>query len=381
MKKLIVSLLAIMSLSIFALPMASAVTLSAAENVIITQNILDDAYFVTGNADVQAEVFGDLHVFGGNVTINGTIHEDLIVAGGRVNVNGEVKGDLRVAGGQVSILGNVGDDLLVAGGQVDVGPNATIGGTLAAGSGILTMDGVVKEDIKAGVGIFILNGSVEGDTIITVEDSFTIGPDAKIMGNLKYSAFLEIDIPENVVGGEISFNKFDEKEAALEEVTHLYIMTKIFSYFASLLLLLLLVLFTPKTLTMSAKMTKENPIKTFGVGVLVMLVGLVAPLVLVLTIIGLPLALITAAMLIVLIYMSKLFVAAWMSSYIIDYKKKIKKTKLFGVLALSLLAYYLIGSIPLVGWIIHLVLFLIGAGAAVLSDFEYFKFLKSKKMI
>ncbi|MBT4917603.1 hypothetical protein HN709_01405 [Candidatus Peregrinibacteria bacterium] len=381
MKKLIISLLAILSLSVLAVPSASAVTLSAAENVIITQNIVDDAYFVAGNADVQAEIFGDLHVFGGNVTINGTIHEDLIVAGGRVNVNGEVKGDLRVAGGQVSILGNVGDDLLVAGGQVDVGPNATIGGTLAAGSGILTMDGVVKEDIKAGIGLFLLNGVVEGDVVVTIEDRFTVGPNAKIMGDLDYSALLEIDIPEEVVAGEISFNKFDNEEAVVEDVTYGFMLAKVLSFLSSLLLLLMLVLFFPKALTMSAKTAKAAPVKTFGVGVLAMLIGFVAPLILLLTIIGLPLAIITAAMLVVLIYVAKIFAAVWISSYVIDYKKKIKKTKLFGFTALALLAYYLIGMIPIIGWLIHLVLFLGGAGAAVLTDFEYFKFLKSKNMM
>lgn len=370
-----------MSLSVLAVPSASAVTMSAAENVVITQNILDDAYFVTGNADVQAEIFGDLHVFGGNVTINGTIHEDLIVAGGRVNVNGEVKGDLRVAGGQVSILGNVGDDLLVAGGQVDVGPNATIGGTLASGSGILTMDGVVKEDIKAGVGVFILNGTVERDVILTVEDKFTLGPNAKILGDLNYSALLQIDVPDGVVEGEVMYNEFSQDDHPIEDVTYGFIIAKLISYLAALLILLLLVLLMPKALTMSAKVAKANPIKTFGVGVLTMLIGFVAPLILILTIVGIPIALIMAAMLVILIYVSKIFAAAWMSSYVFDYKKKIKRVKLFGAIALALLVYYIIGSIPIVGWLIHFILFLGGAGAAVLTDFEYFKFLKSKKMM
>jgi len=82
-------------------------------------------------------------------------------------------------------------------------------------------------------------------------------------------------------------------------------------------------------------------------------------------------------------YFAKIFVAAWLSTYIFDYKtKKIwVKSRFFIVLTLALLFYYLIDVIPFVGWLINLILFFIGIGSMVLLKIEYLKFLKEKKML
>ena len=380
MKKILTFTLCALLMSVFFVNSASAITFEVKENVVITQNILDDAYVLAGNANIDADIFGDLYIAGGVVTINGNVQEDLVVSGGMVSVYGDVAGDLRVAGGTVSIYGNVGDDVLVAGGKVDIGKGSVVGGSLMAGAAILTVDGVITEEIRGGMGMFLLNGTVNGDVIVTIEDSINISEAAKIGGDFKYSALIETKIPENVVAGEVSFNKF-ERENILEQLTYLFFIHKALSYLSALLILLLFVVFAPRILTKSAALTKGNLLKSFGVGLLALIAVFVGSLILMITVVGVPLGLMLLVSFVFILFLSKIFVSSWLGSYFLNAKKNPSKVKLFFVSGFVLFVYYLIGMIPFVGWVINAVLFTIGVGILVLTELEYWKALRSKKLI
>lgn len=359
---------------------AYAVSLQVGENFNITEPLFDDAYMVAANADVDADISGDLYVTAGQVNINGNILEDLVVGGGRVVVNGNVSGDIRLIGGQIIVNGNVGDDLLVAGGQVDLGRDAVVGGSVIAGAGLLTIDGRVREDVRGGVGALILNGVVERNVVVTIEDTIDIDNDAQIGGNFEYSALIEGSIPDGVVRGKITFNEF-QKQSLVEEITYLFLLEKLVSFLAAVLLMLLVVMLMPKALITGAKLTRENILKSFGVGILTLIIALIGFIILMITIVGIPFALIMMAAMIIIMYMAKIFTCAWIGGYILNYNKKLGRAKMFSGLILILLGYYLIGMIPFVGWLINLVLFLIGVGTVVLTDLEYFNILKKKKLI
>lgn len=373
---------AILILLLILSPAVSAATLQTGENILVTKQALDDSYILAGNGNIEADVLGDLYIGGGSVVINGNVFEDLFVFGGKVTVAGDVAGDVRVVGGQVAIYGNVGDDVLVAGGQVDLGKKATVGGSLFTGSGIVTIDGYVKEQLRGITGMLFLNGSVAGDVIVTVEDSMSISETAKIGGNLEYSALIEATVPEDVVVGEIKFNKF-ERESVIENLNYLNFLQKVLSFSSALLIILLMVIFMPKTLVKAGDLTHSSILRSFGVGLLTVIAGVIGPILLMITIIGIPISLIIFAVLMITFYFAKIFVAAWLSTYIFDYKtKKIWiKPRFFVALALALLFYYLIDLIPYVGWLLSLILFFIGIGSMVLLKIEYWKFLKEKKML
>lgn len=369
----------ILSSVLFSLPSASATTLNAAENLVITEKVEGDAYLVGGNASIDADVSGDLYVGGGSVTINANIGQDLVVAGGKVTVVGNVLGDIRLIGGQLAVYGKVGEDIIFAGGTADVGKTAFVNGSVLATAGILTIDGQVKGDVRGMMGMLLLNGTVGQNVIVTVEDTMSIADNAKIFGSLEYSSLFESKVPTGVVGGTVKFNKF-EKDSLLEKFTYWFFIEKIFSFVSSLLLILLFVLFAPKALLSAAENTKKAVLKSFGIGLLTMIAAVVGGLILMVTIVGIPLALIIFAGLLMLFYMSQVFVAAWLGSYFFNYKK-FKKIKFFGILVLTMFIYHLIGVVPYVGWAVNLVFFLLGVGSIVMMKIDVMKFLKDKKML
>ncbi|MBI2634727.1 hypothetical protein HYW82_03620 [Candidatus Peregrinibacteria bacterium] len=367
-----------MMLMVLTAPEVLAVGFESGENVIISNDVDDDIYVVAGHAQVDGNVDGDVYVAGGQVVINGNVRDDLVVTGGRVTVSGNISGDVRVIGGQVLLFGYVGDDIVTAGGQIDVGRNAKVGGSLVGAAGILTVEGEIAEDMRGIFGVLILNGSVHGDVIVTVENDFMISPSARINGNLNYSAILEADVPAGVVQGKISFNEF-ERASLLEDITFFLVVQKLFSFLAALVLLALVSAFMPKMVTRAALLARTQLLKSFGVGLLTLAGSFIAAMILIITVIGVPIAMIILGMLIVVFFFTKVFVAAWLSAYIFDYRKKISRIKLFGMLVLGLLIYYIVGLIPYyAGLIVSIVFFITGVGSMALLKIEYWKFLRAK---
>ncbi len=379
MKKLFLIFLSLF-FSIFTMASTSAITLITEENLILKEPIIDNAYILAGQGKIENEVFKDLWIAGGQLFIEGKIHEDLVVVAGIVNVNADVDGDIRVLGGQVIISENVGGDIVVIGGQIDISENSVIEGTLLMGAGLANVNGTIKKDIRGFIGMLILNGIVENNVDVTIQDSLYISELASIEGDLKYSALLETKIPENVVKGEIEFNKFD-KENILGRFTPAMLIKKAISFLAAFVLLILTVTFYPKLLIRSGNLTRKQILKSLGVGILTILISIFAILFLMISIIGIPLGLIVLSFFIVSILLSKIFVAAWLASYLVNYKRKLRKIKLLGGTFLALLVYYLLGMIPVVGFIFTFVLFLVGLGSIVLTKKDYIKFLKSKNYL
>lgn len=373
MKRFYSLILCVFMLLLSGLPMASAGTFETATSLDVKKNILGDVYYVVGRGVLEGDIFGDLYVSGGEVVIEGDVHEDLVILGGRVVVTGDVGGDLRIIGGQVSVYGDVGDDLIMGGYQLDIAKSSVVSGDLISGASILTMDGVVRGNLRGIAGALILNGRVLSDVDVKIQDAITLGEEASVEGDLKYSAILEGNISRSKVLGDIVFNEFDFEGVDLKY--------EFLSYLSSLILVALFVLFVSKPLIKSAQLARENIFRSFVVGLVVVIVAVVAPLILMLTLIGIPIALIIFGSSMIIFFLAKIFVASIGASYFLNFKKKVSKRKLFIVMSIILFAYYLVGMIPYLGMVVELILFMIGVGAWAVMKWDYIKVLRSKKFL
>jgi|GEM_PF-1834540 len=381
-QKIIFSLLSFVIFSSLLSLSASAAVLSAGENLTINENVLDDAYFVAGSADVKGDIFGDAYIAGGSVIIGGNIQEDLVIAGGKVNIIGNVGGDVRVLGGQVSIFGNVGDDLVVVGGQVDVGKNAVIGGSLISSAGLVTVDGEVKEDLRGIVGTLMLNGKIDRNVDVMVQNDISVAYSAKVAGNFSYSSLIESQIPKNVVAGKITFNKSVNKEKFGEDIREIA-MSKVLSYVSALILLALICAFFKNYVIRSSEFAKQNVMKSMGIGLIALISCFMGGLLLVFTMVGVPLGMMAFVAGLIFLYLGKIFAAIWIGGYFgkFEKNKKLNEFTLFLWCALGLLAYFVVGLVPFAGWLANAGASLVGIGMMVYMKVDILKFLKSKKMV
>jgi hypothetical protein len=85
--------------------------------------------FILESGDTLNE---DLFLFGGNATLESgsKVNGDVVIAGGNLNANGEINGTIMVLGGRVSLgkMALVSDDVLVMGGYLDKHPDAQVEG-------------------------------------------------------------------------------------------------------------------------------------------------------------------------------------------------------------------------------------------------------------
>lgn len=383
MKKLFSRFALALVMSIFMMPISQATVFKQAENLLVPDKIMDDAYLLANTGSINEDVLNDLYIAGGDVTINGNVGQDLVVAGGRVVVMGDVLGDIRVIGGQVSIYGKVGEDVLAAGGQVDIGKKSFINGNLYVASGILTLDGQVKGELKGFMGAVVLNGTVGKDVNISVEDKLFIDPAARILGNLEYKSRAEVTFPTAVVTGKTAFTVL-EKGEFMKKFTVWFFMKKLLMYASSLLLALFFLFYAPKFVISAGEKIHKSALKAFGIGLLTIFGVVIGGIILLMTMVGVPLALIAFVSLIIAAYVGQLFVASWIGGMMFSYKKgktEAVKMKIFGIWALALFIYHAVSLIPFVGWAANIVLCITGIGALVMTKAEYMQVLKSKKML
>lgn len=165
----------------------------------------NDLYAFGGSVDVSGNVTGDVVIAGGNISVIGNVSQDVAGAGGTVTILGDVGDDVRIAGGNVSVAGRVGGDLIAAGGFVKILSGSTVSKDLLAAGGTVIMDGSVAGDLSVSGGDVVINGPVNGNVTLKYTQHVTLGPDARIAGNLTYSADEALTVPEGVfVGGDIT---------------------------------------------------------------------------------------------------------------------------------------------------------------------------------
>lgn len=365
------SLLMVLGLvAILAVPsLALAINLQTGEQVLLQESaIQDDVYAFGGNINSTSNIFGDLIAGGGNVLIDGSVSQDLFVGGGSVTIIADVGDDLRVGGGNVSIVGSVGGDLIAGGGQVQVSGDG-IAGDVLWGGGSLQLNAPVRGDLTVGGGEVLINSTVSGDVVFKGQ-KLVLGSNAQINGSLSYTSSEEAEIHEEAtVLGEISYRPLTastHKGSGIDKG----VLAAIFSaaYLAKFLMWLVAALIFGLLLKrFSNTMVSHGlsrPFFELGRGFLALVAIPVASIILMVTVIGLPLGILGLIGYVAIIIFSSIAAPILMGSLL---HKWIKKPEGYLVswktIVLGVAVYFLLGLVPVIGWIIRCAFVLISLGA------------------
>jgi cytoskeletal protein CcmA (bactofilin family) len=161
-----------------------------------------DMFIGGGSVTLHEPVGGDLFAAGGAVDLDAAVGGDAVVAGGKLRIGGDVGQSVYVAGGQVNVNGKVGHNLRVAGGQVELGPKAEVSGNVSAAGGHVRLYGAVRGHVQAAGGRVLIDAPVGGDVLAT-SGHVELGPRARIAGKLRYRSgeALHRDPAAQVSGG------------------------------------------------------------------------------------------------------------------------------------------------------------------------------------
>jgi cytoskeletal protein CcmA (bactofilin family) len=348
------------------------------EDVIVAKNeILEGPYLKTGNnIAVSGTINDDAYLLGALVTVDGTVNGDLIVGGGVVTIKGEVQNDIRAVGGMVTIDGKVGGNVTALGGTVNIGSDADIDGGVLTAGGTLAHLGNIDGQAQIYADQATLAGRVGGNTKGTIAQ-LTVAKTAILDGTLTYTSDKEASVSaaaritgaiQRLPSGE-TLNKLGPR--LRHNLLRIHWGTGLLSYFSMLLLGVILLKLTPHQVTAVSKLIGKQPWQVLGIGLLILVLTPLAGVLLFISIVGVPLAVILAVVYFLMVVLSSLFSGLFVGQKFFDWTNL--KENRYAVLAVGLLLLHLAFALPVVGCLIRLLSVTAATGAIVISKYEAFR--------
>ena len=326
------------------------------------ETINENVYATGGTIASAARIVGDLYAAGGTILVGGFVGGDLVVGGGTITVTGEVADDLRAGGGTVVVQGVVRGDVLVGGGQVHLA-GSRIGGDATVGGGTVRLDAPVEKNVKVGGGEVYLNSAIAGNVEVDA-DKLTLGPNARITGDLTYRASREVVLEEgSVVSGVTTFEPREDRGSGAG------VLLAIFSVAALIFILMLglggliFVLFFKRYAHEVVNNAFGGPLLELGRGLLVAVAMPILSILLLVTVIGLPLGLLGLTLYIALIIFSWLMAPVLMGSLVYRWINKGEYVVSWKTVLLGVAVFFFIGFVPLVGGLIQFGFMLLSLGS------------------
>jgi hypothetical protein len=388
MKKIFVIFASLLILPLF---FASVVSAQSSDKqpktvVLAKSEVVNKDYFAAGDSvTLSGTVNGDAYLAGGNVIVEGTINGDLLVAGGMVEIRGKISDDVRAAGGQIVISAQIGKNLTVAGGTVNLTDSAKIGGSLAAGTGTLSVFSPIGKDLNIGGGQVTLGNTVGGGVRAGI-GKLTLTPNAKISGDLTYWSDAQAQIQSGAeVLGQTTHNLPPAKAPKAKPARILGIFTgvslalKIASFLWAFVIGLLLLKFFPVYTRRTVETMIKKPWASLGMGFLVLILTPIIFLILLITVLGIPIAFILLVTFLIVAYLAKIFVSILVGQKIL--RNFGSKAGSNWALLLGLVIYGLVTLIPFIGPVVSLLVVIFGLGAVFLEEKDFHLQLRSKNLI
>jgi cytoskeletal protein CcmA (bactofilin family) len=397
-------------LSLFAaMPVRAAQTRGGDQVVIGRGEVIDDDLYVAGNTvTIDGTVKGDLVAVASQITINGTVEGDVLASGQGIVINGRVGDDVRALG-QAIMLGpgaRVADDLAVGGLSLENQPGSVVDGDVLVGAYQALLSGSIGKNLTAKMSRLELRGPIGGDVDVTVNGAegtlssvqfspaaqtpmpavrpnLTLADSARIGGKLTYASSVGATIsPAAQVAGGITPNLLPSTPTPAAPFPGLAQLQRL----AGLLLVGLLLLWVvPAWTRRMADTVETKPLPSLGWGVVafiafvaIVLTILIATIILAiifgyLTLGGLvamivSLGLLVNAALVVgyiafVAYMAAIIVGYMAGRWVLQKVQPAWAENPFAPLALGLILYVILTTIPWLGGLVGLLVTLLGLGA------------------
>ena len=325
-----------------------------------------------GTVQISSPIKGDAFLTGGDVTISAPVGGRTFIAGGNIAIDSEIGRSLYATGGTITVGGSVGGDVRLLGATVDVHPAARIHGSFSAAARSVSMAGRIDGGFKVAARDVFIDGTIGGDADVASEH-VEIGPNARIGGKLRYRSG---HAPQLAAGADIGGgleqlpgrrSNFDfgwgaAAERAANGVGHGL------RFSGGFVLGALLLLIAPAFMRTTSNIAQFELVGSLGIGLAVVLLVPLACVFLVLTLIGIPLALLVVLLYLAVIMVGQVCAMTAVGDYLLARFAPAHVAAVgWRILALlgALVAFEVLRHVPLIGVLLSAAVYLIGVGALV----------------
>lgn len=316
-----------------------------------------------------APINGDLVAAAGRISLEHPVEGDAVLVAGSIDLRARVGDDLRAAGGIVSLSGRVLGEALIAGGSIAIGPEAEVAGRAWLAGGDVALGGRFHHGVTAYARNILVLAEITGNVRL-VGETIEILPAARISGTVTYVSNTEIKVhPGARVSGKI----------VREPGTFPVLRLPGWPPFRPLLMFgllaagaLLLALF-PRFTASALRTVGAAPLSSLGLGTAIFFSGPPVIVLLVITIIGIPIALVLAGIYAAALLAGFLVAAFFVGERLLQIARRQAATGYWArvaALAVALLLLWFVRHLPYAGGFLILLALVIGLGAMVLQAFS-----------
>lgn len=329
------------------------------------ETIKGDVYLHGERVRVEGTVDGDVFALGKDIDIDGHVTGDVIGAGRYLRIRGTVDGNVRSAGNTGVISGTVGKNIMWFGDAVTVDSTGKVGGGVTMFGGVLSIDGHLGRDILLFGEEVNVNGSV-GGSITEKGNMLIIGSNAQVDGRVKFEGNKPADVaPGAKLASPVEFKQAEKKHDYQQSDYYVWrvIWTAAFVLFGMVLFLL-----APKFAgeTIHAAESYGAPI---GLGILVFFGVPLAAILACITVVGLPLGILTIGVWILMVCTAEIIVGGVIGNLILG-----KATDTWGMIGRMALGFVIVrivytplAHVHVLGLLVGLGIWMWGMGAVSLA--------------
>lgn len=362
-----VTVLVTLALVLGLAPSVAALEKRTGTNITVPKGqTVDDTLLARGDTiNIDGVVTGNLIAFGNRVAIKGTVQGDVICFARSVEVDGTVGGNVYGFAQWVNLRGQVARSVNTFTQRFQLDPDARVDADIIAFAEEANLDGTVGRDVSTYAKSTDVRGTV-GRNLIARSERVTLLAPARVGGNLTAYVPREDKVhidPGATVAGTTKTHVAKERASRyVRPKFYFWQAVRLVAAFLTGLLVFWLfpVLFGARLETAGAFL------RTVGVGFLVLVATPVAAIIAGITLIGLPIALLSLAAWLAALYLAKILVAAFVGEALL--RAGAGQPGQFALnLLVGLLIVYAAINVPYVGGWIHFLAMLLGFGAAVMQ--------------
>jgi cytoskeletal protein CcmA (bactofilin family) len=348
--------------------LASAQSFRTGDNVVVGRNeVVEGSLYMAGNSlTINGRINGDVFCAGQNITVDATVTGDVICAGQTIHVAGVVEGDVRLAGQSVNIDADVRRNATIASQSITLNPDASVGQDLTGGTQNLVLAGGVDRDVTLGSELATVSGRV-GRNINAQINNLRIESTATVGGDVNYTSKQDASIASGaqITGKTTRTEPQEDQKDYGKAAGAFWFSAALYLLFSLLLIALAAVLLVPGLVKRVSDQAVEHPGRTILVGILSLILAPAIIGLCLITIIGIPLAVVlTVAWTLVLMLAGPAF-AFYIGRLLLRDNRNMILIMLVG--ALVVLVLYLL---PVLGLFVALAAGVFGTGMIV-SELMY----------
>ncbi len=277
------------------------------------ETIKGDIFLFSDRVRIEGTVDGDVYAFSHDVTVNGHVTGDVIAFAHTLRIGGNVDGNIRTGVNTLTVTGSVGKNALIFSDYANLDSSGKIGGSITAFAGSLNVDGKLGRDILVYSKHLGVSGTV-GGSIQAKGSMMSISATGAVGGPVRFEGENAPEVsPGAKLASPVEFKQMERKKHYQESGYYIWriIWTAAFVLFG-LVLSLLAPRFAGETI--SAAESYGAPI---GLGILVFFGVPLAAIIACVTVVGLPLGILTIGFWILMLCCAELVVGTVVGNWIL----------------------------------------------------------------